>query len=705
MTDCSKYEPIFGAWYIKKKIGAGSFGEVYEIERKEFGKVYRSALKVMSVPFNDDEIRAMRADGTSMEAIATYYEGVVQDIAEENAIMSELRGNSHIVSYEDHQIIRHEDGVGYDILIRMELLTSLIDHLLHNPMTETDVIKLGKDLCQALIVCEQKKIIHRDIKPGNIFLSDTGDYKLGDFGIARSIEKSTGELSRKGTFTYMAPEVYKGEKYGVGADIYSLGMVMYYLLNCRRMPFLPLPPEPVSYNQKMDALRRRMEGERFQPPHEANPVLSEIVMTACAYDPEDRFLSAEAFLNALETVEGGNRSLRHGATAGPQRTSGQSRAFPGEEKTELLHDMQDHTGTGTGGRQNTWQGTWQNSWQEGSARRGWTGTTGMAGTAGMTGTSGTARTAGMAGTSGTARTVGTAGGGYYGPDGYRSSVKKSKPAKNRKIPLIAAAVVVVLAGGIFGMNLVKGGDGDGPGGNKMVLTADDIEIQGKDINFSQLTHENVRGWTMENEGVDILIKVKNKGSVPLRAFTYHLKKKGSDEYLTNLDFDSEYKDSDKFLAIGYVEAGETDFMYTKLHLDNDTETKGSKARLGVEDVVAEGSLGDYKIPGGEMMRWNKGADVYPVKVRNDNEEPIHSGAAVLLLRKRLASADSFSNKWGAGLLTTGINGDTEQKQPDIIYNPGINGTKESNAYEVRVFDPYYLADPDFPDNAEETTEE
>lgn len=694
MTDCSKYEPIFGAWYLKKKIGAGSFGEVYEIERREFGRVYRSALKVMSVPFNDDEIRAMMADGTDMKSIAAYYEGVVKDIAEENAIMSELKGNSHIVSYEDHQIIRHEDGVGYDILIRMELLTSLIDHLLHNPMTESDVIKLGKDLCQALIVCEQKKIIHRDIKPGNIFLSDTGDYKLGDFGIARSIEKSTGELSRKGTFTYMAPEVYKGEKYGVGADIYSLGMVMYYLLNCRRMPFLPLPPDPVTYNQKMDALRQRMEGGRFPAPHEASPALSEIVMKACSYDPEDRFSSAEEFLEALEAVgEGGSRPLRHGsgktAPQPPRRRPGPA----GEEKTELLKEIPDPTGGRTMGTGSSAQ--MRSSWQEASQRK--------------------------------PAAAGTVGGGYYDPEGRTvldtgqfssgsfgsyaqtgrqrprvqpvHSQQSRRTAKTKKLLLIVAAAVVVFAGGFFGMSMVNNGGFLFGDGSKVTLTTDDIEVMTNDINFSQIDTSKLQKLSLGHDGVDMLIRVRNNGEEPLRAFTYRLKGKSSEEYLVNRDSDpEEYENTETFRAIGYVEPGEIGFMYTKLFLDDDTDKKATVEPI---EITADGTLGDYSCPTGEMIKFDDTWDTYPVEVTNENEEPIHEGATVLLLRKKLEKSRSLGANWGAGKISKTIDKDSTERLDNEIYNPDIDDPKTPNKFKVIVYDPYYLADPDFHGDSEE----
>ena len=70
---------------------------------------------------------------------------------------------------------------------------------------------MGRELTSALIFCQKKGLIHRDIKPENIFVSEAGQFKLGDFGVARTVEKTTGGLSRKGTEKYMAPEVYLGK--------------------------------------------------------------------------------------------------------------------------------------------------------------------------------------------------------------------------------------------------------------------------------------------------------------------------------------------------------------------------------------------------------------------------------------------------------------------------------------------------------------
>jgi hypothetical protein len=164
------------------------------------------------------------------------------------------------------------------------------------------IIKLGIDICKALEVCQKHNIIHRDIKPENIFVSDMGDFKLGDFGIARQIEKTMSGLSRKGTFSYIAPEVYKGEPYGSTVDIYSLGMVMYRLLNNNRLPFMPPYPERITYEAKETSLLRRVNGEAIPMPSNDNGRLAEIVLKACAYEPKDRYDSPSVMRKALEDI-------------------------------------------------------------------------------------------------------------------------------------------------------------------------------------------------------------------------------------------------------------------------------------------------------------------------------------------------------------------------------------------------------------------
>ena len=120
--DYRMYEPLFGSWYITKQIGSGSAGNVYEIRRTdEFGVTIRSALKAVTLPAGgEDEIKSVLFSGVSEEELKDYYQKIADNVANEFRCMTKLKGNSHIVSYEDHQIIPHEDDPGWDILMRMD---------------------------------------------------------------------------------------------------------------------------------------------------------------------------------------------------------------------------------------------------------------------------------------------------------------------------------------------------------------------------------------------------------------------------------------------------------------------------------------------------------------------------------------------------------------------------------------------------------
>ena len=298
-----RYEPFFGSWHIKRFIGAGSYGKVFEIERRDFDMVFTGALKAITIPADKSEYEQVLEAGMDREGASTYFRDYVQELNREIALMSRLKGHSNIVSYEDHQIIPHEDGIGWDILIRMELLKPINDALRQNKsFTRAEVIRLGTDLCRALEVCGQYNIIHRDIKPANIFISDTGDYKLGDFGVARIASASTGASTRAGTVNYMAPEVFRGEKYTANVDIYSLGLVMYQLLNANRMPFYPPYPQPITFSAAEQARARRLAGEALPLPSGAQDALGQLVCKACAPDPAQRFASPLALRKALEAL-------------------------------------------------------------------------------------------------------------------------------------------------------------------------------------------------------------------------------------------------------------------------------------------------------------------------------------------------------------------------------------------------------------------
>ena len=290
-------------WETVRLIGRGSFGAVYEIQRDVFGEVEKAALKVISIPQNASDIDEMYSDGYNDESITSTFQDHLKGIVGEYSLMRKMNGCPNIVSCDDIRYIQHDDGFGWDIFIKMELLTPLTRVLLAQ-VSEDAVVTLAKDLCNALVVCKEHNIVHRDIKPQNIFVSQYGDYKLGDFGIAKTVEKTMGG-TKIGTYKYMAPEVYNNQPYNSSADIYSLGLVLYWILNERRLPFLPLPPENVKAGMEEQARLRRFSGEQLPPPAHGSEKLKQIVLKACAFDPRERYQSAKEMREDLQSLSDG----------------------------------------------------------------------------------------------------------------------------------------------------------------------------------------------------------------------------------------------------------------------------------------------------------------------------------------------------------------------------------------------------------------
>ena len=295
---------LYPGWEMVREIGSGSFGAVYEIARTlPNGKTEKAALKVISIPQNEGDVEELYSSGYDDASITAHFKSYLADIVNEYSLMAEIKGHTNVVYCDDIRYIQHDDGFGWDIFIKMELLTPLMKAKEPGAVEDT-VKKLGADICSALVLCREKNIIHRDIKPQNIFVSEHWDYKLGDFGIAKTVEKTTGG-TKIGTYGYMAPEVYNNQPYGAAADIYSLGLVMYWLLNEHRLPFLPMPPKVPTSTENEQARLRRFRGEPIPAPKNGSEALKRIVLKACAYDPKERYHTADEMLADLNALEGG----------------------------------------------------------------------------------------------------------------------------------------------------------------------------------------------------------------------------------------------------------------------------------------------------------------------------------------------------------------------------------------------------------------
>ncbi|MBR4204794.1 MAG: leucine-rich repeat protein [Clostridia bacterium] len=290
---------VWPQWQVEKLLGKGSYGRVYQVVRREQGAETRSAVKIISVPPDPAEADNLRAKGMKEDEIVGYYRKIATDFGKEIEMLRAVQASPHVVGLEDYKVVQSRSAAMWFILIRMELLTPFQQYAAEHPLPEREVIRLGIEMCEALEGCHAKNIIHRDIKPQNIFADKNGSFKLGDFGIARRMEGMTVVMPQKGTFGYMAPEVAAGRKYNKKADICSLGLVMYQLANGGKAPFILTAEDQHDPIRRDEAMRRRLSGERLPAPSAASPELARIILKACEYDPEKRIESAAELKSAL----------------------------------------------------------------------------------------------------------------------------------------------------------------------------------------------------------------------------------------------------------------------------------------------------------------------------------------------------------------------------------------------------------------------
>ena len=289
-------------WESIGLIGEGSYGKVYKARPTKNKGNDISAIKNIVIKKSKQDVDNLVAEGLSQDEIIEEVNEVLEKCISEIKLMQRLKGSSNIVVIEDYEIIKNKDGLGGEINIRMELLESLEKYYKGKKITNRDIIKLGIDISHALRDCETVKIIHRDIKPDNIIVNEFGQYKLGDFGIARNLEKTTTGLSQKGTFNYIAPEVYKGNRYNRSVDVYSLGIVLYKYFNYNRLPFFPEYPNRIRLDDREEALIRRCDGERIVKPVNASEKESKVILKMLEYDPKDRYTNINELIDDLESL-------------------------------------------------------------------------------------------------------------------------------------------------------------------------------------------------------------------------------------------------------------------------------------------------------------------------------------------------------------------------------------------------------------------
>ncbi len=270
-----------GRYEIIKMLGEGGMGAVYKARDREVDRFV--ALKV---------IRPELANRT--EILKRFKQELIlaRQITHKNVIRIFDLGQADGIKFITMEFVEGQD------------LHGLLEE--NHPFTLEQKVKIIIQVCLALDAAHAEEVVHRDLKPHNIMIENTGRVVVMDFGIARSMEQhgmtSTGALI--GTPAYMSPEQAKGEKLDTRSDLFSLGVVFYELLTGKA---------PYEADTLMGLLVKRVQ-ERPIPPIDRNPevpqALSDIVMKSLAVDREHRYQSATAIAKDLEGWLGAPSTFR-----------------------------------------------------------------------------------------------------------------------------------------------------------------------------------------------------------------------------------------------------------------------------------------------------------------------------------------------------------------------------------------------------------
>ncbi len=262
-----------GDYEVLSILGLGGMGKVYKVRNVISDRV--EAMKVL-LP-----------DLTSHQSLADRFLREIRLLASLNH--PNIAALRTALTYENQLVMIMEFVEG----------ETLANRIARAPISTAEAVDYSKQILAALSYAHKHNIIHRDIKPANMMLTPQGVVKLMDFGIARS--GTDGSLTSTGTtlgsLNYMPPEQVRGEAADARSDIYSFGISLYELLTGK------LPFQGDSQYSLMTAQLNQQPPSPISLRADVPPALNEIILMAMAKEPVDRFQSADAFCNALKSVQ------------------------------------------------------------------------------------------------------------------------------------------------------------------------------------------------------------------------------------------------------------------------------------------------------------------------------------------------------------------------------------------------------------------
>ena len=233
-------------------------------------------VKVISVPASQKQLDALLLTGAYRDtaAAAEYFKELAEETVKEARLLQQLAKLEGFLSYEGWQIVPMDGyDTGYDIYLLGSYKRSLEKHLRRNTMTHLGVVNLGIDLCTALSLCRRAGFIYTDLKPGNVYITNQLEYRIGDLGFAKLSAMKYTSLPERYISRFTPPELHDPlATLNPTVDTYAVGMILYMIYNNGHIPFETKAPMMI-----------------LPAPLNADYEMAEIILKACDPNPRKRY--------------------------------------------------------------------------------------------------------------------------------------------------------------------------------------------------------------------------------------------------------------------------------------------------------------------------------------------------------------------------------------------------------------------------------
>lgn len=273
-----------GRYRLGAVIGTGGMSDVYAATDELLGR--------------DVAVKMMRADLARDETFLERFRREAKNAAK-------LNHHAIVAVYDTGQTSPETGSVPYIVMERVQ--GSTLREIIRDsgPLPLSEAGRVMAEVCRALSFSHEAGIIHRDVKPANIMITNTGAVKVMDFGIARALSDSTSAMTQTsaviGTAQYLSPEQARGRSADARSDIYAAGCV-FYEITTGRPPFSGESPFSVAFQHVQDAPvpPSTLPGMRLD--ERQSLALDSVVLTAMAKDPTDRYDTADQMASDLRAV-------------------------------------------------------------------------------------------------------------------------------------------------------------------------------------------------------------------------------------------------------------------------------------------------------------------------------------------------------------------------------------------------------------------